>query len=309
MLQVDHVSARLTDDITCLDLCFHVYEGEVYGILGDGHAGKTELIQLLSGFRSIDSGQIEVAGCDVHENIRQAQQYMSVYSRTLALFPGMSVEENLIFWARLNQLPWGSFRKKIDRALARVDYGAGRSHLIADLDGLNQKRVHLAAALLHDPQLLLLDQPTDGLTAADKEAFIALVQRLHQEGLTIVYATDKVDEIQQVADRAAILDEGQIVGEGTVSELRDKLEGQSQIVIRCNPLQALIRYVEESAIMHTVDAARNEVRIWTDEPEQLLAKMFSDCQQRGINTEAVKVVEPSLAGVYLHLTGKSLDAN
>lgn len=309
MLQLDHVTARLTDHITCLDLCFHVYKGEAYGILGDGGAGKTELIQLLSGFRSPDSGSVIVAGSDLHANIRQAQQHISTFSRTLALFPGMTVEENLIFWGRLNHLPVESFKKKIDRALVRVDYEESRHHLIGDLDLLNQKRIHLAAALLHEPELLLLDQPTEGMKAVDKELFITLIQQLHQDGLTIVYATDKVDEIQQVTHRAAILDEGQIVAEGTVGELRNLLEGQSQIVIRCRPLQALLHYVEEAAIVHTVDAVNNEVRMWTNNPQQLLAQLFADWQNSGIETKTVKVVEPSLAGVYLHLTGKSLDAN
>lgn len=308
MLRVEHVTAHLAENIVCQDLSFHVNKGETYGILGDGNAGKTELLQLLSGIRSLDSGTVKVADCEVHANLRQAQQHVSVLSRTLSLFPAMSVEENLIFWGRLSNLSSDIFKDKISSVLARVGYGESHKACIAELSILNQKRIHLAAALLHDPQLLFLDQPTEGMTVDEKEQFIQQLQQLSNTGLTLVYATDKVDEIQRVARRTAILDEGQIVAEGTVDALRSLLEGQSQVVIRCRPLQPLIRCIEEAAIVHTVDDTRNELRMWTVKPKELLAQLFSDWQQQGMVTESVRIVEPTLAGVYLHLTGKSLDA-
>lgn len=307
MLQVKNVTARLADHIQCVDLNFHVEKGETYGILGNGSAGKTGLIQLLSGIRPLESGTIQADHFQVHRHLRRAQQHLGVLSRKLALFPSMTAEENLLFWGRLYHLPIHSFRDRVNTVLGLVGYEENRQAAIADLSALNQKRIHLAAALLHEPKLLLLDQPTDDMTAAERNDFMLLMQQLQQTGLTIVYATDKVDEIQQVANRAAILDEGQIVAEGTVDELRSLLRGQSQIIIRCHPLRLLIRRIEEAAIVHTVDLEKNEVRLWTTKPKELLAYIFSAWHQEGIVTESVRVVEPTLAGVYLHLTGKSLD--
>lgn len=308
MLVVEHVTAHMADHIECVDLSFHVNKGETYGILGDGNAGKTEFIHLLSGIISPESGIVKIDDCEVHRHIRRAQKYMSVLSRTLALFPTMSVEDNLMFWGRLYDLSLHSFRDRIKRLLALVGYDESYQEAVADLSILNQKRVHLAAALLHDPKLLLLDQPTEGMTLDERQHFIQLISQLQETGLTMVYATDKVDEIQRIAQRVAILDEGHVLTEGTADELRSLLEGQSQIVIRCRPLQVLRRCIEEAALVHTVDEANNEVRLWTVNPKELLAQLFSDWLHEGIETDSIRVIEPTLAGVYLHLTGKSLDA-
>lgn len=307
MLQVERVTARLGDHISQANFNFHVNKGETFGILGDGNAGKTELIQLLSGMRSPENGTVKIADCTVHQNIRRAQQHVSVLSRTLALFPAMSVEDNLMFWGRLYDLSANTLPDKINSMLAQVGYEGHRKEAVADLTVLDQKRVHLAAALIHEPKLLLLDQPTERMSADERDAFIQLVLQLQHTGLTMVYATDKIDEIQHVADRVAILDEGRILAEGTVDELRSLLDGQSQIVVRCRPLQTLVSCVEEAAIVHTVDEEKSELRIWTTKPTELLSQMFSDWQQNGVVTQSVRVVEPTLAGVYLHLTGKSLD--
>ena len=306
MLQVENLTARVAD-FTYSDVSMHVDAGQTYGILGDGKSGKTEWLQLLSGMRSPDRGTVKVADCHIHHNIRRAQQHVSVLPRTLALFPALSVEDNLLFWGRLYDIPSGGLLSKMDRVLRLVNYEEGRGEQVAALSALDQKRVHLAAALLHEPEVLMLDQPTEQMNASERETFLEVVQQLQHYGQTMVYATDKVDEIQHVAMRVAILDQGNFLAEGTVDALRGLLGGQSQIVVRCRPLEALVRRIEAASMVHTVDEGKRELRIWTKEPKELLARLFSDWQQNEIVTESVRVVEPTLAGVYLHLTGKSLD--
>lgn len=307
MLQVERLTADLVEeDITFSNVSFHINAGETYGILGDGNAGKTELIQLLSGLRTPEKGNVKIGDSVVHQNIRKAQQHLGVLSRTPALFSGMSVEHNLLFWGRLYDLSAHRLNAEMDRVLKQVGYAGERDVAASELSMLDQRRIHLAAALLHRPQVLLLDQPTEYMDSDEREAFIFVVQRLQQDGYTMLYTTDRVDEIQQIAHRVAILDEGLILAEGTFDELRSLLRGQSQVVIRCRPLRTLVSLIEEEALVHTVDERKNELRLWTMKPQDVLSRLFSERQQSGLVIESVQVVEPTLAGVYLHLTGKSL---
>lgn len=307
MLRVERLTANLAaEDIMFSNVSFHINAGETYGILGDGNAGKTELIQLLSGLRTPDKGLVKIGDSIVHQNIRKAQQHISVLSRTPALFSGMSVEHNLLFWGRLYNLPPNRLSTEMDRVIEQVGYAGERDAEVSELSVLDQKRIHLAAALLHQPQVLMLDQPTEYMDSDEREAFMPVVQRLQKDGYTLLYTTDRVDEIQQIAHRVAILDEGCILAEGTFDELRSLLGGQSQIVIRCRPLGTLVSCIEEAALVHTVDERKNELRLWTMKPQDVLSQLFSEWQQSGLIIESVQVVEPTLAGVYLHLTGKSL---
>ncbi|WP_054949434.1 ATP-binding cassette domain-containing protein [Numidum massiliense] len=307
MIDVQNVAARVADHIAYTDLNFHVASGEAYGILGDAGSGKTELIQLLSGVRSPESGKVTVANNRVYPNILEAQQYIGVVTRSLALFRSMTVEDNLMFWGRLLDLKARHSSERIEQRLEQVGFTGKRDDTVKSLPLLEQKKVHLAAALLHDPKVLMLDQPTERMRPKERESFLQVVSTLQQGGLTLLYATDRVDEVQRVARRVAIMDGGKILAEGTVEELRGSLGGQSQVIVRSRPLEALISYVEQQALVHTVDREEDAIRIWTSQPKQLLLQMFSEWQQTGVVTESVKVVEPTLAGVYLHLTGKSLD--
>ncbi|AQS55478.1 hypothetical protein B0W44_06440 [Novibacillus thermophilus] len=307
VLQVKQLTARVADHIQFVDVNLSVGAGEIYGILGDAKSGKTEFIQLLSGMRTPDRGWVKVDDCRVHDNIRRAQRHIGVLSRRLALFPMMTVENNLQYWGRLSERSTHRLESDIDRVLRYVHYQKRKEEVVAALGALDRKRVHLAAALLHKPKVLLLDQPTEPMTEREREAFLQIVQKLQRDGQAVVYATDKVHEIQHIATRVAIMDEGKILVEGTVEELRSLLGGQSQIVIRCRPLHAWVKLVEETATVHTVDEEKRELRLWTTKPKELLSRIFSDWQDNGLVAESVRVVEPTLEGVYLHLTGKSLE--
>lgn len=307
-LHVTQLTAQVDDRLGFSDINLCAEPGETVGILGDAQSGKTELIQLLSGLRTPMSGTVHVGPCNVHQNLRQAQQYVSVVPRTLALFPNMNVIENLAFWGQLFDLSSYHLLNKVNTVLEQVGFTGHHDEKIAALDILAQKRVHLAAALLNEPQLLMLDQPTERMTTDERDSFLHVVRQLQDGERIILYATDSVAEIQFLAERVAILDEGAILADGTVDELRRSLGGQSQIVVRCHPLQAFVKVIEKAAIAHTIDEERNESRLWTTKPKELLAQLFSVWQQEGIVTESVRIVEPTLAGVYLHLTGKSLDS-
>jgi len=255
-------------------ISFTVERGEVFGLLGPNGAGKTTTVEILEGYRSRDGGSVEVLGVDPAHGGAALRQRIGVVLQSSELPAGLTVREVHRMFAGYYERP-----RDIDEVIELVGLVEKSGARVKTLSGGQKRRLDLGVALVGDPELVFLDEPTTGFDPSARRTAWELVRSLRELGKTILLTTHYLDEAQQLADRVAVIREGLIVRQGSPAEL-----------IGVTP-KVQIRYT---------DAGR-DVIIETDEPTRVLAELTGAAAAAGRELEALEVVRPSLEDVYLDL--------
>ena len=200
-------------------LSLHVRKGAFFGLLGPNGAGKTTTISILCGLRSYDSGQVTVHGMDVRHKMKLIKPLIGVVPQEVALYPELTADENLRFFAGMYQLPSQELDERIENYLNDFGLTSHRRKKIEYLSGGMKRQVNLIAALLHKPVLLFLDEPTVGVDVHSRQVIIENLRNLHAGGMTVVYTSHDMKEAEQLCTDVALVDHGRVVCEGVPREL------------------------------------------------------------------------------------------
>lgn len=263
-------------------LSLEVKKGEVFGLLGPNGAGKSTTIGMAIGLIAPDSGSVmlEGVGAPTEAKVRAS---VGVAPQQLALYDDLSAAENLAFFGAMYGLSGGRLRERVAKVLDDVGLTPRKDDRVGGYSGGMKRRLNLAVAMIHDPTLLLLDEPTAGVDPQSRNNILDMVRALAAEGRTIVYTTHYMEEASRLCDRVGIVDKGKLLAIGTVNELIAKHGGKSHVVTR--------RAGEES-----------EQRVETDDPVREIARVLGSAGE----VQEVRVERPDLEGVFLSLTGRSL---
>jgi len=202
------------------DLSFTIEAGEMFGLLGPNGAGKSTTIRMLTTLTKPTSGQIQVAGFDVVRESLQVKQNIGVVLQQISVDPDLSVWENMEFHGRLHHLPNPRRQELINRWLDYVELGQRRDDLVKTLSGGMKRRLQIARALLHQPKILFLDEPTVGLDPQTRRRLWEIIRDLNKQGMTMLLTTHYMDEVEYLCDRIGIVDGGKLIELGTLEELR-----------------------------------------------------------------------------------------
>ena len=266
-------------DVTALDgIDFEVASGEVFGLLGPNGAGKTTTVEILEGYRSRDAGAVEVLGFDPARGERAFRERIGVVLQSTALWTNLTVRETLRMFAGYYRAP-----RDVDGTVELVGLAEKRGALVKTLSGGQRRRLDLGIALVGDPDLVFLDEPTTGFDPGARRAAWETVRSLRELGKTILLTTHYLDEAQQLADRLAVLRAGRIVELGTPEELI----GRSH--------ETEIRWRENGRVV---------VRR-TSEPTRFLHELTSAAVAEGRELDALEVRRASLEDVYLQLVAET----
>ena len=228
MIEARGLTRRYGEFTAVRDISFSVPDREILGILGPNGAGKTTTIRMMTGFLPPTAGQVTLDGVDLHENPHQAKKELGYLPENVALYPEMRVSEYLRYRARLAGLTRGKTQNAIDEALSGCLLEPVRSQIISTLSKGYRQRVGLAAAILHGPRVLILDEPTVGLDPKQIIAIRELIKSLGRDR-TLLLSTHILPEVEQICDRVLIIDRGSLIAEGTPSELRAKSGGKVEV--------------------------------------------------------------------------------
>jgi ABC-2 type transport system ATP-binding protein len=256
-------------------ISFEINEGEVFGLLGPNGAGKTTTVEILEGYRERDEGDVEVLGFDPATSPRRFRERIGVVLQQSQLFSTLTVAETHAFFAGYYEHP-----RDIDDVITLVGLTDKRDARVKTLSGGQKRRLDLGVALVGDPDLVFLDEPTTGFDPAARRAAWDMIRSLRSLGKTILLTTHYLDEAENLADRVAVLREGRIIREGTPAELTG---GGSETEVR---------YRRDG----------HEVVIRTTEPTKLLHRLTEEAIADGRELEGLSVRRPTLEDVYLLLT-------
>jgi ABC-2 type transport system ATP-binding protein len=256
------------------DVTFEVRRGEIFGYLGANGAGKSTTIRMLCGLLAPTAGSAEVAGVDVLRDPDGVKRRIGYMSQKFSLYPDLTVEENLDFFGGAYGLSDRDLRRRIDEVLGEVGLSALRAKMTGSLPGGWQQRVALANALLHDPAILFLDEPTAGVDPASRREFLALVRRRVRAGATVFLTTHYMDEAEYCR-RVGLMVAGRLVALGTPAELKaDHVPGTTTVVLTARPLEVAAA-LKGLAGVSALQGHGAGLRVRTDDaalpPDRLLA--------------------------------------
>jgi ABC-2 type transport system ATP-binding protein len=257
------------------DVSFTVDPGEVFGLLGPNGAGKTTTVEILEGYRRRSAGEVRVLGRDPQTRDRALQERVGIVLQSCGFYPRVTVREAVEHFAKAYRTP-----RDVGETVALVGLEEKADARTKDLSGGQRRRLDLALALIGDPELVFLDEPTTGFDPAARRTAWGVVRRLKELGKTVLLTTHYLDEAQELADRVAIVQDGRIVAEGPPDRLAP---GSS-------------RY----RVAYVSDGRRVEHQ--TDDPTELLHRLTRDALARGERLEGLEVTRPTLEEVYLELT-------
>ncbi len=204
---------------------FQVARGEVFGLLGPNGAGKTTIISIMTGLIPPTGGQVTVDGLDLEKDTNAVKAKLGLVPQELALYPVLSARDNLNFFGRIYGLRGKRLRERVDAVLELVGLTDRAEEAIETYSGGMKRRINIAAGLLHEPEILFLDEPTVGVDPQSRNAIFEGVEALNRSGMTVIYTTHYMEEAQRLCHRVAIMDEGQIIALDTPTALVRSLGG------------------------------------------------------------------------------------
>jgi ABC-2 type transport system ATP-binding protein len=295
-------------------ISFAVAPGEFFGLLGPNGAGKSTTIGCISTLVRPTSGRVIVDGVDVARMPREAKRRIAVVPQARNLDRDLSVREVLTYHGRYFGLPAAEREARADRLLAELQVADKADARPLTLSGGQQQRVMIARALMHDPTVVLLDEPTTGLDPQARRLLWETLRALHERGVTFILTTHYMEEADRLCQRLAVVDHGRILALDTPAALKKALPGAQVLdlwVRAPQPLAPRLRGIEGVLNLETVEAGGEgddleRLRLFLDPADGLLDRVLHAVRDEGADLHHVSLAQPSLEDVYIHLTGRGL---
>jgi ABC-2 type transport system ATP-binding protein len=307
MIEVQDLTKKYGELTAVRDLSFRVEKGKIWGLLGPNAAGKTTTMRVLTGYLAATDGKATVAGFDVFEQPNEVKKAIGYLPETVPLYPEMTVAGYLEFVAAIKQVPSAKRKEAVARVLKLASLESVKSRLIEHISRGYKQRVGIAQAMIHDPQVLILDEPTIGLDPAQIIEIRELIKSLRGEH-TIVLSTHILAEVTQVCDGAVIINEGRLMASGSLEELTASVHGRDGVVIRVrrggdDAAEAARRIPGAENV--TVDA--NEIRIEWSPGRDLREEVARLAVEKGLGLQEMRPVATNIEDLYLKIISGGLE--
>jgi ABC-2 type transport system ATP-binding protein len=307
VLACDDLHKRYGERTAVDGVGFTIGPAETYGLLGPNGAGKTTTISMICGLLVRDGGRVVVDGREVDVGTAAAKHAIGLVPQDLAIYPELTALENLRFFGQLYGMGGADLKRRADEVLEIIGLSDRAGERTEGFSGGMKRRLNIGIGLLHQPKLLVLDEPTVGVDPQSRNAILSSVEALGAQGMAILYTTHYMEEAERLCDRVGIIDEGRIRAEGTRRELtsmigeRDRIElgARGSVQAAADAARAMIGV--EDASVHEAGLSL----IVTD-ARRILPAILEAVTAAGANVTNVEIVEPDLEAVFLHLTGRAL---
>lgn len=304
---------------------FDIQAGEIFSLLGPNGAGKTTTISMISGLLTPTRGEALIGGHSITREPIEAKRLLGVVPQEIALYPTLTARQNLEFFGRMYGLGGAELRARIDEVLDLIDLEGRQNDRLETYSGGMKRRVNIGVGLLHRPRLIYMDEPTVGIDPQNRRRVLDTVMRLRQEmGMTVLYTSHLMEEVQEISDRVAIIDHGEVIAIGTVGELIQKIGEEDRLIFKVgeqkisdlllsafkNEVQGITRAVYENHAVNGGAAdggtADGSITIFAKRGRKALPDLIRIANENALEVLSVEVREPDLEAVFLHLTGRAL---
>jgi ABC-2 type transport system ATP-binding protein len=282
-----------------------VEAGELFGLLGPNGAGKTTLLSIAAGLVLADGGAVKLFGKPFTRDDRDRKRLVGLGTQDLSIYPDLTARENLRFFGKLYGLYAKQLNSRVDEVLAAVELTDRANDRVATFSGGMKRRLNLGAAIVHAPKLLFLDEPTTGVDPQSRNHIFERVKALNAGGMTIIYTSHYMEEVQTLCRRIAILDGGKDRACDTLPNLLKHFDATIRVTVASAPPDLAQRLAALPDVKR-VRPTEGGFELVVDDIGPVLAKVASTCAETGAALLAATTSEPTLERVFLHLTGRAL---
>jgi ABC-2 type transport system ATP-binding protein len=280
--------------------------GCFYSLLGPNGAGKSTTIHLLSTLLPLDIGKITIDGLEVGKENQQIKSILGIVPQEISLYEELSAYENLQFWGKMYGVDKSILPQRIEMQLKDFGLFDRRNDKVKTYSGGMKRRINIAAALLHQPKIVFMDEPTVGIDPQSRNNIYDALQKMKSEGITILYTTHYMEEAERFSDKVGIIDNGKIIAEGTVDELKKHSKIKEEIAIHLSVLHEKEKNSLIEKYHQAVTFDDQLVKIETDNVKTDLMAVLNFCTSLSLEIEQVEIQKANLEKVFLSLTGKTL---
>ncbi|GAB4146074.1 MAG: linearmycin resistance ATP-binding protein LnrL [Candidatus Promineifilaceae bacterium] len=286
---------------------FDVRRGELFSLLGPNGAGKSTTISMLACLLRPTAGEATVLGHPIIHKPHAVKACLGVVPQEIALYDDLSARENLDFWGKMYGLRGAELARRVDEVLELIGLADRQKERLDKFSGGMKRRVNIGVALLHKPDVVIMDEPTVGIDPQSRRHILDGVKELKQQGMTVLYTTHYMEEAQELSDHIAIMDKGEIIGCGTHAELVHIVGEQDRIDLHLNePNPALLERWRSVDGVSQVTAENGLITLLAADSNLALPHLFEMAAAAGTRITSVDIQEPDLETVFLHLTGRAL---
>jgi ABC-2 type transport system ATP-binding protein len=308
LIEVRDVKKYYDDRVVVNGLSFEVKKGEVFGLLGPNGAGKTTTISMMSAQLEMSSGTILVNGLDNRTDSFKVKSIVGIVPQDISLYSVLSANDNLKFFGALYGLKRKELKKKVGWILDLVGLTDRANEPIKNYSGGMKRRINIAAALLHSPEIVFMDEPTVGIDPQSRNRIYELIQTLKEQGMTIIYTTHYMEEATMLCDRIAIVDNGELIEYGTTEELIAKVHGGilELIMESEEEIISIINAISNLSCIISVYPSDNRVSIIINDAQEAFGTIMQRLKEKSIHVVGMNMKPPTLETLFIHLTGKDL---
>ena len=309
LIRVEHISKNFKRIKAVDDVSFHVDKGEILGLLGPNGAGKSTTISMISTLLRPDSGDIYYADTNIVSKPKVIQESLGYVPQEIALYPMLTGRDNFSFWGRNYGIKGGQLKKKIEEVSEIIGITDRLKDKVKTYSGGMKRRLNIGVALLHDPEIIIMDEPTVGIDPQSRKHILDTVLALNKKGMTVIYTSHYMEEVEYLCDRIYIMDQGKMIADGTKSELIEKYDHTRGIRLKVEfPDPSIL--IKLKALPNVLDVKQEEesgeITVRTTEDKWVFKSVVDLLQEENVGIMSMEFEQPNLETVFLNLTGRVL---
>lgn len=286
---------------------FEVKKGQVFGLLGPNGAGKSTTISIISTLMNPTSGDVLFEEKSILSDSKNIRQKLGVVPQDIALYPTLTGYENLNFWGSIYGLKGSDLKKRVNEVSDIIGLNGRMKDKVEKYSGGMKRRLNIGAALLHNPELLIMDEPTVGIDPQSRNHILDTVLELNKQGMTIIYTSHYMEEVEYLCNELCIMDEGKIIASGTQQEMVEQIKEKTQINIKLNKIdEDVLNTLKKIDGVFDGKIMEDSIALFGSNADVILADIIGKVSENGWLIETIDVKKPNLEAVFLHLTGKEL---
>ena len=270
-IEIKDLSKKFGKHVVLDNVKLSIPKQKIYGIIGESGSGKTTLLKTIVGFWKTDKGKIEFEGRDLEKNTKFIRQIVGFATQDDAVYPKLTVKENLEYFGALSNVPSNTLKNNIEKVLKFVNLEFAKNELGQNLSGGMQRRLDIACALIHNPRILILDEPTEDLDPLLRKDIVKLIKRINSDSTTIIITSHLLDEAEDLCDEIAILHQGRVLKSGTPEQLKDSFTKEEEIILdlhskKYTPIVNKLKKHKKKVSYLKVDSGKLLIRARSAEP-------------------------------------------
>ncbi|MDQ0163911.1 ABC transporter ATP-binding protein [Aeribacillus alveayuensis] len=308
MLEAVEITKRFKQTHAVNGVNLFLEKGEIIGLLGPNGAGKSTTISIISTLIPPTSGDVRLHNESVIKRPEKLRKILGVVPQEIALYPDLSARENLLFFGKIYRLSGSQLKQKVEEVLEMIGLTDRQHDLVKNFSGGMKRRLNIGAALLHEPELIIMDEPTVGIDPQSRNYILETVKRLNKEKkMTVLYTSHYMEEVEFLCNRIYIMDKGNILAAGTKEEIKNILSAENTIQITVERVNdSFIHALRDHPVVNRVTVQDRVMTVLTPKEANAFSILFKIAEETNTMLTSIEIKTPTLEDVFLHLTGRAL---